>query len=228
MKRHHDEDESSDSESDSPKIMRTQETAILQDLQKGLTQTDNDSINNQLLNTQKQYFTMYMEKLMNQLPMGKDIIATIHKNGQADDFMYVYTASKTIIQSIMTVKQHKAMKSIVDMVAGIVCRYMHDRVISPMLQPVIQDEHLKRAFHAYQSSIQQEENDNELEMRCLLHCIHQTLKKDQYSVELVNPLYAQMTQQMKAVSDYVVTLLISVSKPVEYNEMTSLNEIPVS
>lgn len=205
----------SDSEEEEPlpKSTRTPEAAILQDLEQSLSQNNSNSLNQQLLDTQKHYFTMYMEKLMHELPMGPAIMDAVRKNGHADDFVYMYTASKTIIQSMMSVKQYKAMKSIVDMFSGIVCRYMHDKVITPMLKPVVQDEHLKQAFLAYQTSIQKEENNTELEMRCLLHTIYQIMEEDQQTVQLSSPLQTQLTQQMKAISDYVVMLLVSISKP---------------
>ncbi|GFU98724.1 uncharacterized protein TNCV_298961 [Trichonephila clavipes] len=220
MKRNLEEDES-DEEYPSPKISRHEETNILQDLQKGLTETDNDSINQELLDTQKQYFIMYMEKLMHQIPMGKAVIETVRKNGQENNFMCMYAASKTIIQALMNVKQSKAIKSVVDMIFGGACRYVHETVISPMLNKVVHNEHLKRAYQVYQNSIKKEENDAELEMRCLLHCIHEVLEREEHCIKLVHPFQAQMTQQMKAISEYVVALLVSVTDPKD----TSQNEI---
>lgn len=197
-----------------PKLVHTTETNILKDLEKGLVEQDGDTLNQQLIETQKQYFTMYMEKLMSEIPMGKAIVESINKSGHENDFMYIYTASKTIVQSLMSVKKHKALKSILDMVAGIACRYMHCQVVTPMLRPMIEEEHLKNALQAYQANVKQEENDSEIELRCLLHTIHQILEENQHSIQLVNPFQAQMTQQMKAISVYVVTLLTSISKPV--------------
>ncbi|GFQ88156.1 uncharacterized protein TNCT_361751 [Trichonephila clavata] len=112
------EEEESDYEYPSPKLARREETNILQDLQKGLTEADNDSINRELLDTQNQYFIMYMEKLMHQIPMGKAVIETVRKNGQENNFMCMYAASKSIIQALMNVKQSKAIKSVMDMIFG--------------------------------------------------------------------------------------------------------------
>ncbi|GFQ72852.1 uncharacterized protein TNCT_444131 [Trichonephila clavata] len=189
------EEEESDDEFPSPKSARREETDILQDLQKGLTETDNDSINRELLDTQKQYFIMYMEKLMHQIPMGKAVIETVRKNGQENNFMCMYAASKTIIQALMNVKQSKAIKSVMDMIFG--------------------------GLVVYQNSVKKEENDAELEMRCLLHCIHQVLEKEEHGIKLVHPFQAQMTQQMKAISEYVVALLVSVTDPKD----TTQNEV---
>ncbi|GFQ71497.1 uncharacterized protein TNCT_486621 [Trichonephila clavata] len=207
------EEEESDDECPPPKLARREETDILQDLRKGLTETDNDSINRELLETQKQYFIMYMEKLMHQIPMGKAVIETVRKNGQENNFMCMYAASKTIIQALMNVKQSKAIKSVVDMILGGACRYVHEKVVSPMLNNVVHHQHLKRAYQVYQSSVKTEENDAELEMRCLLHCIHEVLEREEQCVKLVHPFQAQMTQQMKAISEYVVALLVSVTDP---------------
>ncbi|GFT75886.1 uncharacterized protein NPIL_18961 [Nephila pilipes] len=147
--------------------------------------------------------------------MGKAVIETVSKNGQSNNFMYMYTASKTIIQSVMSVKQSKATKSVVGMIARIACRYVHDKVVSPMLNNVVHNDHLKRAYQAYQDSGKKEENDVELEMRCLLHCIHEVLDRDEHCIKLVHPIHAQMTQQMKAISEYVVALLVSMTDPKE-------------
>lgn len=212
MKRDHEE---SDNE-DEPACKSGRTTYILEDLQRGLM--DKDDINQQLVDTQKQYFAVYMEKLMNQIPMGKAVIDTVKKNSKTDDFIYMYTASKTIIQSLLTVKQTKATKAIVDMIAGITCRCVHENFICPTLRHVVQDQHLKAAFHAYQNCVKNDEDDAELEMRCLLHTIHQLLEKEQESITLPNPFKAQLTQQMKAISEYVVALLLSVSQPVKEND----------
>lgn len=209
MKRDYEEDDSAEEEEPPPKISRTH--SILENLHKGLTETED--VNQQLIETQKQYFTVYLEKLMHQIPMGQSVIETIRKNGQKDDFMYMYTASKTIVQSLLSVKQTKATKAVVDMMAGVMCRYVHDRVISPMLVNVVGNEHLKQAYHAYQASVNKEDNEAELEMRCLLHTIHELLEKEHGCLKTVHPFTAQMTQQMKAISEYVVALLLSVSKP---------------
>lgn len=222
MKRHREDDDSANEYEDdvsSSKVSRKEENDILQDLEKNLNLPDNDALSQQLLQTQKQYFTMYMEKLMHAIPMGKAVIETIQKNGHAGDFMYMYTACKTIIQSLMNIKQSKAMKSVVDMMAGMACRYVHERVITPIFMPIVSNNHLKRAFQAYQSSIKVEENDAELEMKCLLHCINEVVNKEtDHCIQLVHPFKSQFTQHMKAVSDYVVALLVSVTEPVKAPE----------
>lgn len=231
MKRHREDGDSvSESEDDVPtsKVMRMEESDILQDLEKNLNLPDNKELSQQLLQTQKQYFTMYMEKLMHSIPMGKAVIETIQKNGQAGDFMYMYTACKTIIQSLMNIKQSKAIKSVVDMLAGIMCRYVHERVVTPMFQTMIHSNHLKRAYQAYQSSVKVEENDAELEMKCLLHCIHEVLdKEEEHCIKLVHPFKSQLTQHMKAISEYVVALLVSVTEPMKAPEAKTGNDIVV-
>ncbi|GFY67241.1 uncharacterized protein TNIN_228401 [Trichonephila inaurata madagascariensis] len=149
------EEEESDDECLSPKIVRREETDILQDLQKGLIETDKDSINWELLDTQKQYFIIYMKKIMHQIPMGKSVIETARKNGQENNFMCMYAAS--IIQSLMNVKQSKAIKSVVDLIFGGACRYVHETVISPMLNNVVHNVHLKRVC---QSSVNKNKKKN--------------------------------------------------------------------
>lgn len=212
MKRAHEEDASSEDEE--PPTKQIKPSDVLLDLEAGLT--ERDDISQQLMNAQKQYFTTYMEKLMNQLPMGKSVIEAVRKTGSENDFMYMYTAANTIIQSLLSVKQVKATNSMVDMIAGVMCRYIHEKVLTPMLQPVVHDEHLKRAFQAYQASVKQDEDAIELELRCVVHTIKQMLEKEKDTLKINHPIRAQVTQQMKAISDYVVTLLLSIStKPSE-------------
>ncbi|GFR12613.1 uncharacterized protein TNCT_732601 [Trichonephila clavata] len=112
---------------------------------------------------------MYMEKLMHQIPMGKAVIETVRKNGQENNFMCMYAASKTIIQALMNVKQSKAIKSVMDMIFGGLV----------------------------------------------------VLEKEEHGIKLVHPFQAQMTQQMKAISEYVVALLVSVTDPKD----TTQNEV---
>ena len=211
MKRDREDNDQPDEAMTVPKMAHLPEVTILKNLEKDLMETNNQSIDQQLAETQKHYFTMYMEKLMQEIPMGKAIVESVQKNGHGGDFVYMYTASKTIVQSIMSVNKHKALKSMMDMAANIMCRYMHDKVVSPMLSSTIHEEHLKIAFEAYQKNMTREENETELEMRCLLHTIHQVLEEDQHAIRLVNPFQVQMTQQMKAISEYVVTLLTYLS-----------------
>ncbi|GFR14667.1 uncharacterized protein TNCT_490091 [Trichonephila clavata] len=82
-----------------------------------------------------------------------------------------------------------------------------------MLNNVVHHQHLKPAYQVYQSSVKTEENNAEQEMRCLLHCIHEVLEREQQCVKLVHPFQAQMTHQMKAISENVVALLVSVTDP---------------
>lgn len=208
--------EDSDLDEDSEEtvvLKKTTPANVLEDLQRKLKEPDH--VNEQLINTQKQYFTMYLEKLMHKIPLGKSVIETVRKNGDVDNFMYMYTASKTIIQSILLVKQTKATKAVVDMFASIACRYVHEKIITPMCAEYVQTEQLKRAYQAYQASMKAEEDDAELEMRCLLHTIHELLEKDVNVYKSVNPFKAQLTQQLKAVSDYTVALLTAISQEVK-------------
>lgn len=212
MKRHHDSDVDEDEPDVSiPRMDEGGETHILQDLQNNLLKGDlNASIEKRLYETQRKYFTMYMEKLMQKVPMGEDLVKIIKKG--TDDFEYMFTAAKSVIQSQMRVKQIKAFHAVFDMVYSLMWRYVHEKVVSPTLEKIISLRQLNEAYDKYQSCSKTEEEGPVIEMQCLLYCIQETLES-QEAVKIPNPLYSRFTQQMKAMSEYVITILVSLSKP---------------
>ena len=227
MKRDHEED--SVEEDSSTKKSRQDETVILQDLQTNLLKGDLiPNIDRRLLETQKQYFTVYMEKLMHKIPMGEDLVKII--NDGSNEFEYMFTAAKSVIQSQMHVKQIKAFHAVFDMVYSLMWRYVHEKVVSPTLEKVLSSQQLKMAYEKYQACSKTEEDSSVVEMQCLLYCIQEMLES-QEPVKIPNPLYARFTQQMKAMSEYVITLLVSLSKPMlnterdrRSNERENINE----
>lgn len=187
------------------------ETHILQELQENLLKGDlNSSIEQRLFETQKQYFTVYMEKLMHKVPMGEDLVKIV--KGGANEFEYMFTAAKSVIQSQMRVKQIKAFHAVFDMVYSLMWRYVHEKVVSPTLDKVLSSAQLHRAYERYQACSKTEEEGSVVEMQCLLYCIQEMLES-QEPVKIPNPLYSRFTQQMKAMSEYVITILVSLSKP---------------
>ena len=212
MKRDH-EEESGDEE-EIMKKSRQEETVILQDLQdkllKGEGKNLNSKINLRVKNTTQQFFTIYMEKLMHKIPMGEELVKII-KDG-SNEFEFMFTAAKSVIQSQMHVKQIKAFHAVFDMVYSLMWRYIHEKVVSPSLTKILSSEQLKLAYEKYQMCSQTEDDSSVIEMQCLLYCIQEMLDKEE-SVKIPNPVYARFTQQVKAMSEYVVTLLISLAKP---------------
>ncbi|GIY73869.1 uncharacterized protein CEXT_54941 [Caerostris extrusa] len=71
---------------------------------------------------------------------------------------------------------------------------------------------LDEAFNVYQKCCCAEEEGTMLELQCLLYCIQEQMNKHE-TCNVPNPLYGRLTQQMKAMSEYIITLLVSVSKP---------------
>lgn len=189
------------------------ETLILKDLQANLMKGDlNDHMEKRLFETQRQYFTVYMERLMNKMPLGKELVNIISSRNGPNDFEYMFTAAKSLIQSQMRVKQIKAFHAVFDMVYGLVLRYVHEKVVSPALLKVLSSKQLQLAYEKYQNCSETEEDGTETEFQCLLYCIQEMLENKE-TVKIPNPLYSRFTQQMKAMSEYIIALLVSMSKP---------------
>lgn len=215
MKRRHDSEDVEDEPDVSiPRMEEAcEETHILQDLQTNLQKEGdlNTSIDKRLYETQKQYFRVYMERLMHKVPMGEDIVKIV-KAG-SNDFQYIFTAAKSVIQSQNRVKQIRAFHSIFDMVYNLMWRYVHEKVVSPTLDRVLSPKQLNLAYQNYHACSKMEEDGSVVEMQCLLYCIQEMLDS-QEPMKIPNPLYSRFTQQMKAMSEYVITILVTLSKPI--------------
>lgn len=200
-----------------------EETFILKDLQANLMKGDlNDHMEKRLFETQKQYFTVYMERLMNKMPLGKDIVNIITNRDGPNEFEYMFTAAKSLIQSQMRVKQIKAFHAVFDMVYGLVLRYVHEKVVSPALLKILSHKQLQLAYEKYQNCSETEEDGSETEFQCLLYCIQEMLENEE-TAKIPNPLYSRLTQQMKAMSEYIIALLVSMSKPEAQTNKSDFN-----
>lgn len=219
MKRPHDEEVlEGEPEATVPRTEKKEETHILQDLQANLLKDDlNSHIEKRLFETQKEYFTVYMEKLMHQIPMGENLVNIIQNRGGPNEFEYMFTAAKSVVQSHMRVKQIKAFHSVFDMGYNLMWRYVHEKVISPTLIKILTNRQLNLAYEKYQICSKMEEEASVIEMQCLLYCIQEMLE-NQETVKIPNPLYSRFTQQLKAMSEYVIALLVSMSKPISIEE----------
>lgn len=199
------------------------ETIILKDLQANLLKGDlNDHMEKRLFETQKQYFTVYMERLMNKMPLGKELVNIISNRDGPNEFEYMFTAAKSLIQSQMRVKQIKAFHAVFDMVYGLVLRYVHEKVVSPALLKILSQKQLQSAYEKYQNCSDTDEDGTETEFQCLLYCIQEMLENKE-TVKIPNPLYSRFTQQMKAMSEYIIALLVSMSKPEVATNVNSFN-----
>lgn len=220
MKRSHEDEIREEEEPPLAKSRREEgggETTILHDLRSHLLEGDiNRQIEARLFQTQKEYFTVYMEKLMHKIPMGEDLVKIIQNRGSANEFEYMFTAAKSVIQSQMRVKQIKAFHAVFDMVYSLMWRYVHEKVVSPTLRHVLSSQQLQVAYEKYQTYSNTEEEGPVMEMQCLLYCIQEMLES-QEPVKIPNPLYSRFTQQMKAMSEYVITILVALSKPMTFS-----------
>lgn len=192
---------------------------ILHDLQTGLTKSDddlNDHINEQLCHTQKQYYLAYMEKLLNQNPMGQEIVNIVKNMKKGNEFEYMFTAAKSVVQSQMKLKQIKALHAVSDMLSNLVFRYVHENVVVPALSKNSTSEHLKQAYFAYQKNSECTD-DNTLEIQCLLYTISNMQEKKE-PTKIVNPLYSNFTQKLNGLSQYICFLMRVKCLPPEENE----------
>lgn len=217
MKRCHEgEHKEEETRTSKPRTEETEskgENTILNDLKTNLLKGDlNSQIEKRLFETQKEYFTVYMEKLMHKIPMGEELVKIIQSRGSPHEFEYMFTAAKSVIQSQMQVKQIKAFHAVFDMVYSIMSRYVHEKVVSPTLEKVLSSKQLNLAYEKYQQCSNIEEDGSVIEMQCLLYCI-QDMLESQEPVKITNPLYSRLTQQVKAMSEYVIALLVALAKP---------------
>lgn len=216
MKRDREDDDSSNDDEPATKLC-VDESQVLRHLQEKLAKEDeaNEFINRRLYETQKQYYTVYMEKLMKQIPMGEQLVQIVSQLGEIQQdcgFEYTFTAAKSAIQSSMRVKQIKAFHAIFDMVYGVGIRYVHDKVVTPALVTVVKPEHLDHAYDMYKKCTVTEEDQSVLELQSLLYCIQEDIDKRE-TCRVPNPLYSRLTQQMKAMSEYVIALLTAAATP---------------
>lgn len=221
MKRERELDDETDEEREEPPTFKhcpdTDEAHILINLQKNLKSDNdmNDFINQRLFETQKQYYTVYMKKLMKQIPLGQQLVEIVTQLGELskdNGFEYMFTAAKSAIQSSIRVKQIKVFQAIFDMIYGVGWRYLHEKVVTPALKNVVKPEQLDRAFSTYQRSLVSNDDSKELELQTLLYYIQEDIDKRETS-KVSNPFYSRITQQAQGVSDYVISLLTAATQP---------------
>lgn len=215
-------EESDEEEEPSTSRARVEEVDILRDLQNNLSneQDLNKHINNRFKETEQQYWTVYMEKLMKQVPMGKNIVEIV--SGKENSFEYMFTASKSLIQSRNNVRRIKSLHAVFDMVYGIGFRFVHEKVIAPSLSHVVKPSVLNGAYERFAKCKAMDEDETMLELQSLLYCIQETLNKNK-PFDIPNPLYTRMVEQLKGLSEYVVALLMHASVPREDVEIHQAN-----
>lgn len=194
-----------------------QEKDVLKHLQSNLKLNNNqfnEYINKRLFQTQKQFFRVHLEKIMKEVPMGFEIVKIVKSlEKDCDGFEVMYTAAKTLVQSQTKVIYMKSFDAVFNMVHSLICRYVHEKLVTPVLlkQCNTSEEQLSRAFQVYQKHSQADDNKALLELQCLLYTIQEVLDKNE-TVKIPNPVVSRCTQQMKAVAEYVVSLMLTVTK----------------
>lgn len=218
MKHPHEEINGEEPETSQPR-MEEIETKILQELQANLMKGNlNRQIEERLFQTQKNYYAKYIEKTMYEIPMGTEIMKIIQsfKEGENetefDEFEYMFTAAKSILQSEVRIKQINAIRAVFGMIYNLIGRYIHENVVSPSLNSILSKEQLKMAYEKYQHSAKPDEESAEVKMQSILYYVNEMLESHQ-AVKVPNPYYSQATQQIKAMCDYIIALLIAVAKP---------------
>lgn len=208
-------DESRD-DSDAETSVRESDARVLRDVRSHF-QNDQDlsvDMDRQLRETRQNYYASYMKKVMEKLPMGKNILSTLREEVTdcgSSGFFKMFSAAKMVVHSEMQCKKLKAFNAVFDMVNGLVGRYVHDNLVAPALSGYVGESQLDGAFRAYRTALESE--DDQLELQCIAYLVQTEIEKKEV-LKVPHPMFNRFSQQMKAVSQYVIGLLAAASSVV--------------
>lgn len=180
----------------------------------------------------RKYLITYMKKVIQKLPMSSEIIDASEKVMGGDDFLKMYSVAKTCVHSELQLKKFVAFNSIFDMISHLIGKGLHDHYVTPYLKSLVPQERLDVAYESFRDALKSDDSNISTELHCVAYLIQSELEK-QTPLKIPNPLYNRFTQQLKAASQYVTSLLSSLaSKPIfpsrslEQFEETEKSEIP--
>lgn len=213
MKRPHEQEnplEPPNSKIKTEHLVKDTDVAVLTQVKEKLTNESN-YINEQMNKIREQYYMSYMEKVMESLPISKNIIESINDVPiGTEGFLKMFSVAKMVVSSEIQLKKLKAFNSIYDMANKLIGRVIHDRYIIPLMKDYVSPRQLQNAFRAYDESLTSDDENQSLELQCIAYLIQTELEK-QEPLKVPNPLFNRFTQQMKAISEYVTVLLSSVA-----------------
>lgn len=211
-KRKHTEDISNDN----AKKIKTSDINVLKEMQQKLTNTDT-KINDEIEITKQKYFVSYFKKVLQQLPVCKNIIDLESIQENKEGFYKTYSIAKTCVSSHLQLKKIMAFNSVFDMINGVFSKYIHDKFISPNLKSFLSEHSMNNVFAKYQEALVSEDNQNVTELHCISYLIQNELEKSE-PMRVPNPIFNRITQQITALSKYITELI----KEIALNPLNSI------
>lgn len=165
----------------------------------------------------RKYLITYMKKVIEKLPMSGEIIDASEKVTGGDEFLKMYSIAKTCVHSELQLKKLFAFNSIFDMISHLIGKGLHDHYVTPYLKFLVPKERLDVAYDSFRDALKSDDSNISTELHCVAYLIQNELAKET-PLKIPNPIYNRFTQQLKAVSQYVTSLLSSLaSKPIVPN-----------
>lgn len=198
--------EDSDDERETKRV-KDSDMQVLQEMHEKLTQTGNE-INAEMEAVKEKYYVSYFKKVLEKLPISNNIIDVSNIGDDHEGFIKTYTIAKTCVNAELQLKKIMAFNSIYDMLTGLAGKFVHDKYIVPNFDSFVSPDTLDRAYSAYQTQLAVQDDCSEL------HCISYLIQNEIDSKEplkVPNPIFNRFTQQMTAVSKYVIEILKSVA-----------------
>lgn len=224
MKRRRESNPEDSSDDDEPRakientesIIRASDEQLWRDLRDKYGRGTDDELNADITRQQREitqkYYKSYIKKLLEKIPIGKTIlqVTDIDNIDDFQGFFRMFSAAKTVVHANMELKKRQAFNRIFDMLIGLVGRYVHDKVVSTMIAQYVTKEVADEAFYTYQRELASDDDSTALELQCVTYLIQTELEKDS-SFKVQHPIMNRFSQQAKALSSYVLSLLSAIA-----------------
>lgn len=162
----------------------------------------------------RQYLVTYMKKVVEKLPASRDIMAACHDVEGGDEFLKMYSVAKTCVHSELQLKKLIAFNSVFDMISHVAGKALHDHYVSPYLRSFVSPDRLDAAYESFRDALSSDDANTSTELHCVAYLVQNEMDKSE-PLKIPNPVYNRFTQQIKAVSQYVTSVLSSLaSKPI--------------
>lgn len=208
MKRSHDDQESSDPSPEAKRV-RDSDVSVLLDLKDKYARVGSD-MNEELERAKQTYLISYLKRAIKQLPMSEEIINASEVKDGYEGFLNMYSLAKTCVHMHIQIKKVAAFNAIYDMLNGLLGQMIHDRFVSHYFRGIIPEVQLQNALINYQEALKSDDNNINTELHCVAYLIQTEMDKKE-PLKVPNPMYNRLTQQMKAVSKYITTLLAGIA-----------------
>ncbi|GFT61741.1 uncharacterized protein TNCV_2563731 [Trichonephila clavipes] len=202
MKRAH-----SDSDPES-KRKKECDMEVLQEIQERLVHKGKE-VNEEMECAKQKYYISYFKKVLEKLPISKDLIDTSAITESLQSFNKIYSICQTCVNAEIQLKKLMAINSIYDMLFNLGSKLIHDKAISPYLSNLIPKDVLTEAFSVFQLDLNEGNDDDKL--HCVSYLIQEEIEKNE-SLKIPNPIYNRFTKQIAALSKYITAILRGIVK----------------